>query len=135
MNNFFGVSARHAAPSLMLAFLAGCSSRHVRLVAPDTTAGSRYTCLAGEGMICQPATTDVPSDLNESGTSFVILPRECKGRFYQIMVFDAGSSKPKVEATCAPQEEPVDEMTSGAPNGGESNGAVPRAGLIAEGGK
>jgi hypothetical protein len=88
-----------------------CSGSHVRLVAPDTTAGPRYSCAPGEGQICQPATTDVPEELNRSGTVFVILPRQCKGKIHQIVIIDAGSSKPKVDATCAPQEEPLDEMS------------------------
>lgn len=92
-----------------------CSGSQVRLVAPDTTAGSRYSCLPGEGQICQPATTDVPEELNQSGTVFVILPRQCKGKIHQIVITDAGSSKPKVDATCAPEEEPLEEMSHPAP--------------------
>jgi hypothetical protein len=84
----------------------------VRLVAPDTTAASRYSCEPGDGKICTPATTDVPSDLNQTHTAFVILPRECKGRFQQIVVIDADSSEPKVDVTCAPEEAPVEEMGS-----------------------
>jgi hypothetical protein len=112
----------HAALWLVAAVLIACGGSQVRLVSPDTTPGPRYTCQPGEGAVCQPATTDVPEDLNRSGTVFVILPRECKGRIHQIVVLDAGSSHPKVDATCAPQEEPVEEMSSSEP---EAAPAVP----------
>jgi hypothetical protein len=116
MNDFIEMRRGPVMPGLMLALLAACGGSQVRLVAPDTTAGPRYTCVSGEGKECQPATTDVPSELNESGTVFVILPRECKGKIHQIVVLDAGSSSPKVDATCAPSEEPVEEMSSGEPS-------------------
>jgi hypothetical protein len=104
--------ARAAALVVVAAVSSACGSRHVRLVSPDTTAGSRYTCEPGDGKVCTPATTDVPSDLNERNTAFVILPRECKGRIQQIVVINADSSEPKVDATCAPEEAPVEEMGS-----------------------
>ena len=105
-------ATRAAALVITLALSSACGSRHVRLVAPDTTAGPRYSCEPGDGKICSPATTDVPSDLNQRNTAFVILPRECKGRFQQIVVINADSSEPKVDATCAPEEAPVEEMGS-----------------------
>jgi hypothetical protein len=116
---------------LLLALALGaCGGSQVRLVAPDTAPGPRYTCQPGEGMVCQPATTDVPQDLNQSGTVFVILPRECKGKIHQIVVLDAGSSSPKVDATCAPQEEPIEEMS-----GAEPGSAAPGPELTANGGQ
>jgi hypothetical protein len=75
---------------------------------PQTSAGARYTCEPGKA--CVPATTDVPSDLNPSNTAFVILPAECKGHINRIVVLEADSSKPKLDVTCAPLEEPVQEM-------------------------
>jgi hypothetical protein len=112
-----GAPPAGAALLLLAAVLSACGGSQVRLVSPDTTPGSRYTCQPGEGAPCQPATTDVPEDLNRSGTVFVILPRECKGKIHQIVVLDAGSSHPKVDATCAPQEEPVEEMSASEPKG------------------
>jgi hypothetical protein len=106
-----GPSGSVAALSVLAALLGACGGRQVRLVSPDTTAGARYTCAPGEGGVCQPATVDVPEELNPSGTIFVILPRECQGRIHQIVVIDAGSSTPKVDATCAPQEEPLGETS------------------------
>jgi hypothetical protein len=93
----------------VLLCVCACSGQRVRLVAPDTTAGARYTCRADT--TCVPATSDVPEDDNAQGTVFVTLPRECKGRFQQILVIDAGSAKPSVSATCAPPEEPLGEMS------------------------
>jgi hypothetical protein len=107
------------APAVLIVlatFLGACAGRQVRLVSPDTTAGARYTCAPGEGGVCQPATVDVPEELNASGTLFVILPRECQGRIHQIVVIDAGSSTPKVDATCAPKEEPLGEMSRREPS-------------------
>jgi hypothetical protein len=106
-----------------------CTSSHVRLVAPDTTAGARYTCAPGEGLSCQPATTDVPEELNQSGTVFVVLPRECKGKIHQIVIFDAGTAKPKVDATCAPEEEPLEEMSQRSPAARREAQNSPRAAL------
>jgi hypothetical protein len=97
--------------------LDACGGQHLRLVSPDSTAGPRYTCEPGEGRVCQPAAVDVPEELNPSGTLFVILPRQCQGRIHQIVVLDAGSSSPRVEATCAPQEDPLEEMSRSEPLG------------------
>jgi hypothetical protein len=109
-------AARGPVPLVLLAALLGaCSGRQVLLVSPDTTAGPRYTCAPGEGGVCQPATVDVPEELNASGTVFVILPRECQGRVHRITVIDAGSSTPKVDVACAPKEEPLGEMSQRAP--------------------
>jgi hypothetical protein len=132
MDNCFGKRAQRMAPGLTLALLlAACSGgSQVRLVAPDTTAGPRYTCVVGEGKVCEPAATDVPEELNQSGTVFVILPRECKGKIHQIVVLDAGSSTPKIDATCAPSEEPVEEMS-----GSEPSATAPRSRLATGGGK
>jgi hypothetical protein len=99
--------------ALVLVATSGCAS-HVNLMTPETAPGSRYTCQEKGG--CQPATEDVPSDLNPSGTTSVTLPRQCGGRFNRIFIHDAGSSNPKVDVTCAPAEEsikdngPIDEM-------------------------
>ena len=97
-----------SAASLALSWAFGCSAHHVRLTTPDTDPGARYVCL-GEGP-CQPADVDVPSERNRSGTKSITLPRECAGKIHQILVIDADSSEPKVDVTCAPQEEPIDEM-------------------------
>lgn len=99
-----------------LVALLGCGGSHLRLVTPDTTAGPRYSCDAGEGQVCQPASEDVPEESNLRGTAFVILPRECRGRIHQIVVIDADSDAPKVVATCAPDEQPVEEMSDSEPS-------------------
>jgi hypothetical protein len=90
---------------LWIGLLTGCTGRHVRMISPATSPGARYTCApAGE---CKPATVDVPSRLNPSGTKFVVLPRQCAGRIHQIVILNAQSSTPEVDVTCAPLEEPV----------------------------
>ena len=101
---------RQSAAVLMfiIATCAGCSGQSLRLVTPDTTPGQRYTCRPGG--TCEPAATDVPEDQNPAGTLFIMLPRECQGRIHQLIVLDAGSSHPTVEASCAPAEKPLGEM-------------------------
>ena len=74
------------------------------------TAEHREARCSVKGAQCQPATEDVPSDLNPHGTSFVKLPRQCQGRVHQIVILDADSDDPKVDVTCAPIEEPIQEM-------------------------
>ena len=90
----------------------GACAHHVRLAAPETSPGARYTCKPEVG--CEPATTDVPSDRNRSGTTFVVLPRECRGSFNEIVIQDADSGEPTVDVTCAPPESrTIPEMGSG----------------------
>ncbi len=89
--------------------LACACSHHVRLQAPDTSPGARYSC-DKKSDHCQPATQDVPSDLNPHGVSFVKLPRQCQGHIHQIVILDADSDDPKVDVTCAPIEQPIEEM-------------------------
>lgn len=119
--------SRHGVSLALVVAAAACGGRHVRLVSPDTTAGPRYTCEPGEGGVCQPAVVDVPAELNPSGTVFVILPRQCQGKIHQIVVLDADSSKPRVEATCAPREEPLEEMSRAEPHRSEPPSAEPHA--------
>jgi hypothetical protein len=110
---YSSIYAFRTALATALVATSGCA-HHVNLMTPDTTPGSRYTCQA-EGT-CQPATDDVPSALNPSGTTSVTLPRQCGGRFNRIFIHDAGSSSPKVDVTCAPAEQsvletgPIEEM-------------------------
>ena len=98
-----------SAAALLALSLGGCA-HHVRLTSPDTDPGARYVC-EGAGQ-CQPATTDVPSEHNPSGMTIVNLPRQCAGKIHQILILDAGSSKPKVYVTCAPAEESIGTMGS-----------------------
>jgi hypothetical protein len=76
---------------------------------PATTPGSRYTCQTLDQ--CTPATEENPARLNQSGTTFVALPRQCAGRIHKIVILNADSSQPEVDVTCAPVEEPVTETT------------------------
>ncbi|HVJ19174.1 MAG TPA: hypothetical protein VM686_27330 [Polyangiaceae bacterium] len=105
------VSYRSFCAVALLLGAVGCS-RHVRLENPHTAPGARYTCAAGRE--CVPATADVPAELNQSGTAFVILPTQCAGRIHKIVVLNADSSEPEVDVTCAPIEDegsgPIEEM-------------------------
>ena len=82
--------------------LIGCASQQ-RMVMPDTTGGSRYSC--GTERACKPSTRDVPADNATSGTDFVVGPRECQGRVHEIIVRDD-----EIEVVCAPVEEPISDM-------------------------
>ena len=96
---------------LLLGVLAAGSlacTHHVRLTSPDTDPGARYVC--SESGECRPADNDVPEDDNPSGTTPITLPRQCGGKIHQILIVDAGSSKPEVRVTCAPAEEPAGTM-------------------------
>lgn len=86
----------------------GCAN-HVKLAFPGASPGAQYVCRAETD--CTPATDLVASDLNRSGTVFVTMPSQCGGHFREIVVLDADSSSPTVVVTCAPVEEPMDEMT------------------------
>lgn len=102
------MGSRFRASLVTLALALAACSHHVRMEVPQTSPGARYTCEPGKA--CVPAATDVPSDLNPSNTAFVTLPAECKGHINRIVVLEADSSKPKLDVTCAPLEEPVQEM-------------------------
>ena len=95
---------------LSLAFsAAGCVAHNLRFVAPDTTPSSRYDCGVDQSE-CTPATHDVPEEATQSGTQFIRLPRQCQGRFNQVLVLDADSSSPRVTVTCAPSENDPNEV-------------------------
>jgi hypothetical protein len=104
-----GARARAVLRAPLLAGWVLSCSHHVRMQSPDTAPGARYTCNK-QSKECTPATTDVPAELNQSGTTFVNLPRQCQGRINQIVVLDADTSNPQVDVTCAPAEEPIQEM-------------------------
>jgi hypothetical protein len=94
------------AGALLLSLAAGCA-RHVRLVFPETEKASRYICREGEAP-CEPATRDIASERNQSGTTQITMPTQCGGRFHEIVVLDADSSEPTVDVTCAPAEDTDD---------------------------
>lgn len=104
-----------AAVVALLLGASGCA-RHVSLHVADTAPASRYTCRPGPKLTCTPAVVDDPAHLNQAGTAFVILPRQCAGRIHRIVVLNASSSNPEVDVTCAPIEdrderpEPIPEM-------------------------
>ena len=116
-----GVSplARRGLLGVIVVSSAACA-HHVRLASPDTDPGARYVCSA-DG-VCHPDDSDVPADDNPSNTTQLTLPRECNGRYHQLLIIDAGSSHPVLRVTCAPAEEPVGTM--GEP---EARNALPAA--------
>lgn len=88
--------------SLVGAWLAAACSHHAKLVTPDTSPASAYECsVDGE---CHPASILDDARLNQSGTAFVVLPKQCRGHFQQIVILDADTDRPTVVATCATPE-------------------------------
>lgn len=110
-------SHRVRQPALDLAVLRWCGalftlvssscSHHVKLVAPDASPASAYECPGDQP--CRPAAVLDDARLNQSGTAFIRLPRECHGHFQQVVILDADSDTPTVVATCAARENPVVE--------------------------
>jgi|SRR5215212_7456018 len=98
-----------AAVAGVLLVLSACSERHVQLKFPDSTPGAQYTCRSTQASAvnCVPATDLNPAAQNQSGTVFVILPRECKNSFNEITIHDSGSSEPAVNVRCSPLEPPI----------------------------
>jgi hypothetical protein len=96
---------------LFLALVAACSSSHVRshvrMVNPDTTGSSLYIC---DKTSCRPSDVDDPALFNQTGTQFIRLPRECKGRLNEVFVKNANSDAPQVFVRCAPPEPPLATM-------------------------
>jgi len=88
--------------------LASACSHQVQLKFPETekAAGPGYVCSATthSEAKCTDATEIDPSQQNQSGTAFVILPPQCEGHFHQLTIEDADSSEPKVHVLCATQE-------------------------------
>lgn len=93
-----------------LAGLLGGCERHVALKFPDSSPGAAYVCSVTDRSVerCAPATNIDPADSDRAGTVFVILPRECQGRFNEIVIHDSGSSQPSVSVRCAPLENRIE---------------------------
>lgn len=88
-------------------------SHHAKLVAPDASPASAYECSVDAQ--CRPASILDDARLNQSGTAFIVLPKECRGHFQQIVILDSDSDSPTVVATCATPE----------PNGVPTMGSIP----------
>jgi hypothetical protein len=94
-----------AAWLVAVAAVSGCS-HDVSLKFPDSSPGEEYVCspTARNGEQCVAQTKVDPAKDNRAGTVFVIVPRECQGKFNEITIHDAGSAKPVVNVKCAPLE-------------------------------
>ena len=86
--------------------LSGCS-RHIVLQTIDSPGeGPPYECMESG---CEPA-KEFP-DYNQSGTTLLPLPWQCKSHgIGRVLILNAGSRTPKVTATCAAPDEPIGEM-------------------------
>lgn len=107
---------------LALSGAAGCA-HHAKLVTPDTAPASAYECGVETG--CKPASVIDDAHLNQSGTAFLVLPKECHGYFQQIVLLDADTDRPTVVATCAAERGGV--TTSAGPRSTDPLAADPLA--------
>lgn len=95
----------------------GCS-RQVRLVVPETDYGGvAFVCTAADGedspSTCASEGREDPSINAKSGTAFIVLPKECDGRFHELLIENADSSSPTVRASCATRatpDEPIEKI-------------------------
>jgi hypothetical protein len=101
--------------------LLGCQ-RHLRLVSPDTTGSSLYTC---NETGCSPSEVDNPALFNQSGTKFIASPKQCAGRIHEVVILDAASSSPTIYVRCAPIEAPLPEPCPQPGPSLESTGTTP----------
>ena len=90
-----------------LALALSACSRHVRLQVPQTSHAAQYSCTS-EG--CTQLAEDNPSHGNQARTAQLVLPKECAGRFHEIVILNAHSSDPEVLVKCAPTEKPIEEF-------------------------
>ena len=104
-------SVRSAVLAGTVLVLATACSHQVQLKFPESekAAGPGYVCSATthSEAKCTDATEIDPSQQNQSGTAFVILPPQCEGHFHQVTIEKADSSEPKVHVLCAAQENPL----------------------------
>jgi hypothetical protein len=86
-----------------------CSSHDVRLAFPDAAGHSdEFTCSGTTGAEnCVSGGQHDPAADNRMGTVTVIMPRECQQHFHEIVIHDAGSSKPSAHVVCAPLENKI----------------------------
>lgn len=77
----------------------GCGGQHLKLAAPNASAGSSYECWEGSG--CAPAQGTELDGIDQSTAKTFQLPEQCLGRVQSIVVLDADSSDPVAYVTCA----------------------------------
>jgi hypothetical protein len=92
---------------MLLVFSTGCGTvpsipfSHVMLQTNETGTGSLYTCTQTDNQyICAPAKDEGQANETLSGTLYVNLPKECSGRFRQILLHNVSSGPPQVLVKC-----------------------------------
>lgn len=103
-------SGWRSAVLVCVALASTACQRHVRLEFPDSSPGEEYVCRVTESQQerCEPRTVLDAARDNRQGTVFVILPRACQGKFHQIVIHDAGSTRPTVAVKCSPLENVIE---------------------------
>lgn len=92
---------------LLVVLSAGCAPKHVMLWTGQAGTGSLFECdQRDKNYVCAPSKDETLVNETLSGTLYVTLPKECAGRFHQILLHDVGSGDPRVFVKCAPPENP-----------------------------
>lgn len=90
---------------LLLLLSTGCGPKHVILWTGESGTGSLYECTEkGEKNSCVPSRDETLVNETLSGTLYVNLPKDCAGRFRQILLHDVPSGHPRLFIKCAPPE-------------------------------
>jgi hypothetical protein len=90
-----------------LALLSACASGpdHVQIKFHQLTRGDHYKCAVTDGPEkCAQIPPRAPADENKGGTSHVIPPNGCQGRFSLITIENVDSDSPAVYVVCSPLE-------------------------------
>jgi hypothetical protein len=97
---------------LALFLVTGCASHSVLCRAPaGTSPGVVGTWVCKANGACTPDKTTDEARFNQSNTTQVTLPAECKTRIARILIQNAGSSDATVIVECAAPDTPI-ETTS-----------------------
>lgn len=90
---------------LVLGISTGCAPKHVMLWTGESATGSLFECTqVDKSYTCVPSKDETLINETLSGTIYVNLPKECAGRFHQILLHDVPSGKPRIFVKCAPPE-------------------------------
>jgi hypothetical protein len=92
----------------IVALAAFACARNIRIVGAEAQA-AKYACDPAT-LKCQPAGVIDPEMSNPPRLTMIALPPECGGLVHEILILDAGSSKPEVLVTCAPPSQPIEDM-------------------------
>jgi hypothetical protein len=90
---------------LLLVCSTGCGPKHVMLWTGESGTGSLFECdEKNNNYTCAPSKNETLVKETLSGTIYINLPKDCGGRFHQILLHDVRWGDPQVFVKCAPPE-------------------------------